>query len=385
MPQKQNPENFEIAKKESLKGDYSIYKPDPILLVRDNMNLTQMRFFEAYLSKIDASNPETYKVRIYLDTVAKLANIDLSNRKEVNKMCEDIENSRFNFGRYIERYEPEAIDPNIKKDHRYTFPLFDTFRLSETIDGEYFIEVTPGAKMSEMLQKYQRNYATYELQKVYALSTKTNMRMYGCFKKFQKFVTTKISIELFKEYLGIDENKYERTTDLRKFVLEPGIKEINKKTDIFVTYKPYRKGRPIAGWSFTIKSKTQMSDNATGDQPAFDKAAAKREAPNQTSEDEFIEDYNEDEETGELDFWKYDLSKEGQNLTNAQLLEIISLARTSDYIRNLPFHTPLLDREMQTQIYIGLQDKYTIANLKNKNSYYSFLRSAVKENWANIK
>lgn len=259
MPQNYLSEDFENAKKESIKGEYSVYKPDPILLMRDDMKLTQMRFFEAYLSKINASDPSTYKVRIPLDKVAELANVDLSNRAEVKKMCEDIEHSRFDFKRYRERYEPETIDPSVKV-HRDTFPLFDRFMLNETLEGEYFIEVIPGVTMAKMLQKYQKNYATYELQEVYSLSSKTSMRMYSCFKRLQKFVTTKISVELMKSYLGIDENKYKRVSDFAFYVLNPGVEEINEKTDITVTYKPYKKGRggKIQGWSFTIKPKEKV-------------------------------------------------------------------------------------------------------------------------------
>lgn len=213
------------------------------------------------------------------------------------------------------------------------------------------------------------------------------MRTYELLKQYQKKGKRKFAVKEYKEQLGLivynEKGKFVKekykgsTANLKKYVLDPAIEKINNSTDIEAEYRIIGRGSK-AVIEFTIRANKKNF-------MAFSSESAKSESTDLTSEDEFIEDYNEDEKTDDLDFWKYDLSKEGQNLTNAQLLEIISLARTSDYIRNLPFHTPLLDREMQTQIYIGLQDKYTIANLKNKNSYYSFLRSAVKENWANIK
>lgn len=383
--------DFDKAKAESLKGSYLVFKPDPLLLMRDNMKITQMRFFEAYLSKIDASDPSTYKVKIPLDKVAELANVDLSNRKEVERMCEGIESSRFDFKKYRERYEPESLDPK-RKILRDTFPLFDRFTLVNE-DGEYYIEVIPGVTMTDMLQQYQRNYATYQLQEIYSLSSKTTMRMYSCFKRLQTFGTTKIGIDLLKTYLGIEDGKYKRNTDFRKYILEPGVKEINECTDINVTYKPYRKKQNLAGWSFTITAKAD-GERREGTEPPIS-----GDYVDVTEEMEFVDDYSENpleksffSESERLEYIERYLDSEFMLEHNKELLECLP-ENVHEFeeanvmgIRNAalelrPSHVKEEDKEMWIMTVVGrynVQEWYPKKAPKVKYKAYSYYLDGFK-------
>ena len=58
-----------------------------------------------------------------------------------------------------------------------------------------------------------------------------------------------------KEILLI-QDKYKDYRDLKKFVIEPSVKEINKFTDLQIEYNPEKEGRRITKINFIIGEKT---------------------------------------------------------------------------------------------------------------------------------
>ena len=53
-------------------------------------------------------------------------------------------------------------------------------------------------------------------------------------------------------------DKYERIETLRRRVLDPALKEINKHTDLRVVMTPERKGRKVIGFHFDIVQDDQL-------------------------------------------------------------------------------------------------------------------------------
>ncbi|MNG31189.1 Initiator Replication protein [compost metagenome] len=53
--------------------------------------------------------------------------------------------------------------------------------------------------------------------------------------------------------------KYQSVKDMRRWVLEPALKELNAGTDLVVQVEPRRQGRKIVGFSFTITKNDQMA------------------------------------------------------------------------------------------------------------------------------
>ena len=55
--------------------------------------------------------------------------------------------------------------------------------------------------------------------------------------------------------MGVLDAEYQRMYDLKKYVLEPSLKQINEHTDIAASYEQHKKGRTITGFSFKFKQK----------------------------------------------------------------------------------------------------------------------------------
>ena len=97
----------------------------------------------------------------------------------------------------------------------------------------------------------KKNYTLYMLENLLNLSTVNSIRNYELLKQFVAVGQRIFSVEDYKCTLGI-EKKYSQNTDLRMYVLDPAVKEINAYTDIRVHYEMAGRG-PKAKIVFTIK------------------------------------------------------------------------------------------------------------------------------------
>ena len=95
------------------------------------------------------------------------------------------------------------------------------------------------------------NY-TYDLYK--HIASAFSKEMYILKKKGINTETTEfqVELELLKNILGCA-NKYKKTAEFKRRVLEPSVSAISLKTDLLVSYKPVKNGRMIAGYIFIVK------------------------------------------------------------------------------------------------------------------------------------
>ena len=92
--------------------------------------------------------------------------------------------------------------------------------------------------MMALLTKPKYSYPLYEL-------------IADCYSRGQR--TVKISLQLFKDYLGIPQGSYKVFKDFKNRVLKPSIEGINRCSDYSVSYRTYRNGRVIDGITFHIQ------------------------------------------------------------------------------------------------------------------------------------
>jgi plasmid replication initiation protein len=100
------------------------------------------------------------------------------------------------------------------------------------------------------------------MQDVLRLKRDYSIDLYHIFKKRQgesfreERNTFVITLDELKVELGLSK-AYDRISNLKSRVIKPSIAEINKKTDVIVSYSDTKKGRTIIGFKFTVKPKPQ--------------------------------------------------------------------------------------------------------------------------------
>lgn len=76
--------------------------------------------------------------------------------------------------------------------------------------------------------------------------------------QFHKLGQRECTLEQLREMLDL-RDKYPSVKDLRRWVLEPALKELNAGTDLNVTMEVKRQGRKVVGYLFTIAKVDQMA------------------------------------------------------------------------------------------------------------------------------
>ncbi|EXA54788.1 initiator Replication family protein, partial [Acinetobacter baumannii 348935] len=76
-------------------------------------------------------------------------------------------------------------------------------------------------------------------------------------------------LENLKALIDINETKYDRWVDFRRYVLDKIVAEINENTDLQLEYETVKKGRPIVGVIFKLHHR--IADKAPDEMAVIEK------------------------------------------------------------------------------------------------------------------
>lgn len=108
-----------------------------------------------------------------------------------------------------------------------------------------------GKDVLPYLANLKREFTKYGLENVVKLTSSHAIRIYEFLQQWRERGERTILFQWLRVRLGL-EKSYKTAGDLKKFVIEPAIKQINLHTDISITHHSYQKtGRQIS--SVTIK------------------------------------------------------------------------------------------------------------------------------------
>ncbi len=108
----------------------------------------------------------------------------------------------------------------------------------------------------QLITMLEKHFTSYELEQVAGLNSKYAVRCYEMLIAWRsQGKTPVISVQDFRERLGVLDSEYKTMGDFKKRVLDLAMNEISEKTDIKATYEQHKKGRKIIGFSFSFKQK----------------------------------------------------------------------------------------------------------------------------------
>jgi len=128
-------------------------------------------------------------------------------------------------------------------------------------DNEGYLEIKFNEDLQPLLHQMRNNFTKYSINHIATFKSVYSVRLYEfCLmwlnRNKSKKCSFNIKISAFKERLFL-ENKYERFYDFNNRVLETGKKEINKHSDIRITYEIIKKGRSPFEIKFTVSKKKE--------------------------------------------------------------------------------------------------------------------------------
>jgi plasmid replication initiation protein len=123
------------------------------------------------------------------------------------------------------------------------------------IDGLGNIQVIFAPKVIPYILRLESEFTQYRIEKIGKMSSAYAIRMYEILLQYLVAGTRTIPIKTLREMLVIEDGKYKLMADFKRWVIDLAVEQINKHSDITVSYKPQKTGRMITALVFKIKSK----------------------------------------------------------------------------------------------------------------------------------
>lgn len=319
-----------------------------------HMTMQQLRFFAIYLSRINARDESTRRVRFPLADFQKimgLGRLNIANLKAATDglLC-------------------QIVHLPTKNGGYKSFQLFKECTVDKAPDGEWFVEIDAHDKALPMFFDFKEKYFTYDVGNVLRLGSSNQMRMYEILKQRQTLrQPVIIQLQELRELLGLDDDKYTRYQDFRVRILDKAQKELAEQTDIKFTYEPVKKGRKIAALAFNIQR-----NDLKFPQMCIEEYIAALPDPEETEDDapEFDADT-----TGGGDLYADALP---DSLSAAEVEALRALA-----VEHVDAGGGLADAELKVFDYLSEKTRLMYAQKKavKPENYFAWLRKAVAEDW----
>lgn len=97
-------------------------------------------------------------------------------------------------------------------------------------------------------------YTKYLKEDVLSLRRMYSIDLYHLAKKYQAMGGFTISLDDYRQELGTPKS-YQRINNLKDNAVDAPIKEINKKTDIIISYENVKRSKEVVGLKFKVKAK----------------------------------------------------------------------------------------------------------------------------------
>lgn len=244
----QNPDSLQLAfeldfdEYAEIKPYYSVNQSNNLLNARQDLDLTERRIIYSIISLVQ---PEDQEMKTYILSVKELANlIGISPTSFYERVEEAIDRLQTKY------FVVEKMDKNGKLE---IVDKVNWIQRATYLPKKGLVRI----QLSDGLAKYLLNlksYTKYQLYNVLRLKSQYSWRMYELLKEKEPLQKKRIfRVPELRRLLGIPDDKYRQTKNLRAYVIEQAKKELKEKTDIYFEYEVYRRiGRSIDSFIFYI-------------------------------------------------------------------------------------------------------------------------------------
>jgi len=217
----------------------SVVESNALARAEYRMTLTEKRLLNLAIAKLDSTLASEEQLQDIAVTVEEYIKIyDASNHNaytEIAQAAKRLMNRQLTVHHKDESYTI------------YNLLVDSTYRKKE---GTVFMTINP--RLTSDLINLRGQFTQYMLENVRHFKLYSSARLYEIMKSVESQRFLEVSIEDFKARLLADPNKYKKFCDLRRWVIEPALSEINTLSDIRVKYETIKRSRKIARLRFTI-------------------------------------------------------------------------------------------------------------------------------------
>jgi plasmid replication initiation protein len=127
---------------------------------------------------------------------------------------------------------------------------------------EGLVELKIAQELKPYLLQLKEQFTVVSLPDVMGLQSMYAVRMFELLKQYQSLGVREINLIDLRECCGISLSHYKKFSHLKEKVLEAAKREINEKTDIFISYEAVKTARKITSIRFSIKKNPEYRKTA---------------------------------------------------------------------------------------------------------------------------
>jgi plasmid replication initiation protein len=224
-----------------------------MIMARLDWSIMMHRILMVLISQIDSKSDERFRTqRVPVKRIRDMAQV---TQKSIHEEAAEAASKLVR--------EPIEFWSADKKDYE-GYPIFAKCKY-ESRQG--VIEAKFNEDARQFLLQLREHFTQYRLEQAIPLSTPYAIRTYEISKMIERpgeRRSRQIPIERFRSMFKL-EDKYKRHCDMRRRVVNPSVKEVNKKTDVDISCDDVRDGQtPIAlKWVVHSKETKQVSSSAS--------------------------------------------------------------------------------------------------------------------------
>ena len=241
-------ENNEITGK--LDPKYWVKKSDPLVLMRSvPFTLGELKILDTYISRINAADDTRRTVIFTKEEYEELMGITCANYRALQKHTKGM------LGKVVELQMPN-------KDY-LQFVLFTKAYYHKDEYGKPIIEITCTEEAKDLffcINKY--HYFKYALENIISLTRKASYLLYVYIRHNRYRGEWDIALDELRDTV-LDckgQESYLAFKEFKRAVLDPAVKEVNKKTDCHFAYEAIKRGRRVAKIKFIIQTVDERID-----------------------------------------------------------------------------------------------------------------------------
>lgn len=223
-----------------------VVKHNALVEAKYKLSLYESRLFLTCLSQVNSMG-ELDTNDIFIVTV-----------KDVVELCEVSNNTAY-------RHLKEAADGlmrqqlfiNVANKKRQKKINWVSSAEYDERGGAIYIKFT--ADFIPYISQLRRDFTQYRLENILKFKSVYSIRIYELVVKWEG-KQKEIALDWLKDKFQI-EDKYSKIGDLKKYILDVAVKEINEHSDMKVSYTQVKRGRNIVGFIFKYQPKTKKKPN----------------------------------------------------------------------------------------------------------------------------
>jgi hypothetical protein len=225
-----------------------VYKSNSLVEASYRLSVIEQRIVLTCISQVPRGEPVTDEV-MYSVTAQDVAELSETNSRTA---CRDLQEGALRLKRREVRIEKEA-NGNAKRKQVLICGWVQTIMY---IENEGRVCLRFNKDMLPYLTELSTQFTKYRLKAVAKMDSAYAIRLYELLVQWQGIGKREVSLDWLRDTFQLGD-KYPSIKDLKKWVIDVAISQINEHSDLTASYTQRKTGRNVTHLTFTFASKEE--------------------------------------------------------------------------------------------------------------------------------